>query len=236
MSTRPVVCSASASRSGDRRSRPSARARSARSAASSSRRRRGRARPPAGAAPRARRSARSASRARRARREPPRGHGGAGPLAVVLVEPHRARARPAVIAELVEGAVRALARVDALVEAAEPPRRLREHVEALRLRGRVVELAGRARGRGTPASRDERGPRAPLVSPSDAATGGSSSAPPSVPTTVTVPPRGDRSRSRQVGADICAARCSSTGCSSPAGLNSRNVTPSSVQPVWPPGQ
>src|SRR5687768_16291612 len=55
------------------------------------------------------------------------------PEAVVLVEPDRALTCGPVLAELVDDPVRALTGLDAVVEAAEPPCRLGEHVLALGL-------------------------------------------------------------------------------------------------------
>jgi len=56
---------------------------------------------------------------------------------VVFVEPHCAHAGTTAIAELLEDAACALASVDAFVEPAQPPRRLGQQVEALRLGGRL---------------------------------------------------------------------------------------------------
>lgn len=67
--------------------------------------------------------------------------------AVVLVEPDSTLSRPAVLTELVVNGVGALAIVDALVEAAQPPSRVGEEVEALGLSCSVrLELADRRGG------------------------------------------------------------------------------------------
>ena len=66
--------------------------------------------------------------------QPTAGDGRPGLEGVVLVEPHRALARPAPLAELVERAVGDLPGHDAVVEAAEPPCRLGDHVGPPRLR------------------------------------------------------------------------------------------------------
>ena len=64
--------------------------------------------------------------------------GGTGLEAVVLVEPHGALTGAPAVADVVEARVRLLASVDAVVETADPPRRLGQHVEPRRLTGRIV--------------------------------------------------------------------------------------------------
>ena len=65
--------------------------------------------------------------------EPRLRHRGTRADGMVLPQPHRALSGPALIAELVVGAVRALARRDAFVETAEPPRGFGHEIGPLRL-------------------------------------------------------------------------------------------------------
>jgi hypothetical protein len=71
--------------------------------------------------------------------QPAPGDGRMSTHAVVLVQPDRALARTASIPELVEELVGALSRLDAVVEAAEPPGRLGQHVQPVGLTLRRVE-------------------------------------------------------------------------------------------------
>ena len=147
MSTRPRVCSASASRSADRKRRP-------RPTTSRAGRRRRiqfsravcslRLTQAQGAVldrvgivlERTARTAQPASGDRRPRLE-----------AVVLVEPHRTLSGAQLLSELVVTQVRGLAGIDALVETAQPPRRIREEVEALGLVRRIIVVRSACRGR-----------------------------------------------------------------------------------------
>ena len=209
---------------GDRSSRPSASARSA----SSTRR----VEPPPPWASSASRSSSapcsthsgSSSSARRARCSHPAGDRRPGPHAVVLVEPHRALAGAPAVAELVEDAVRA----------AGGPRCTRRGGRATTA-PRRARRAARPRQPGRRAGRPRRGATHASQSWRARASRRASSA-----STRLARHGGDGSR-EPVRAALrptasWAARCSSTGWISAVGLNSKNVTPSSVQPVCPPGQ
>src|SRR5207247_1409026 len=139
---------------------------------------------------------------------------------VVLPQPDRALARALAVALLVEQAVRQLAGGDALVEPAEPPRGVRERVGAVGLerggvdgrgRGRVVRVLPLETREGVPSGGQRVDIHRRTLTP-------------------------DTIRPDQRACASCVPMCSSTGRSSAAGLNSMNVTPSSVQPMWPPGQ
>lgn len=140
---------------------------------------------------------------------------------VVLPEPHRAPARAQAVAlRLVQG-VGLLASVDALIHLAEPPRRLRDDVETISLgsAGRDDCRPGRVERLGPSPRGQEAAGRLQCVSRGRGHL-------------VSLVHRAAR-RGQPVS---CLERCSSTGRISAVGLNSRNVTPSSVQPVCPAGQ
>src|SRR5207249_517631 len=71
--------------------------------------------------------------------QPGAGDGRAGADGVVLPQPHCALSRPSMVPDLVVDPVRRLARHDALVEPAEPPRRFGLQVESGRFRDGIVE-------------------------------------------------------------------------------------------------
>ena len=158
--------------------------------------------------------------------QPAAGDGGPGVEGVVLPQPHRALAGPAAIPERVVGVEGGLPRRDALVEPTEPPRRLRLQVEPVGL----LRVAGRVRGAG----RVEGG--RPVV----ARDGGERRRERVVAVHRLLVRRGHGRNARTAPAQLdgasCGPMCSSTGRRSSAGLNSMKTTPSSVQPVWPPGQ
>ena len=139
------------------------------------------------------------------------------------------------VAELLVARVGRLAGLDAVVEPAEPPRRLGQQVEPVGLGPAVARRRRPARRRVPRPSAQRSSAAAPRSTPSAPAVGsvlrqvGHCTTPRRYAATTVRP--GTVSRRR-----AAAARCSSTGWISAAGLNSMNVTPSSVQPVWPPGQ
>ena len=139
---------------------------------------------------------------------------------VVLPQPHRALSGLPVCAQLVEQAVRPFAGLDALVEPAEPPRRFREHVGAFGFERRRVH-----RRRGCRVAR-----ALPVVARERVASGGQR-----VVHVVTLTPAAAHAALTRCAP--AARRCARVrAAAAAAGLNSRKVTPSSVQPVCPPGQ
>ena len=149
---------------------------------------------------------------------------------VMLVEPHRALSRAHQITQRFVARIRLLAGGDALVETARATTTPRPRHRADRPRGAPRRRRRRARGRGprtSPSGRAQRGPaRCGLAR---GRLGCPSGRPPPPPQ------RSDVAATLQPGtaqpAASCLARCSSTGMISAVGLNSRNVTPSSVHPV-----
>ena len=229
MRTRPLVCSASASRSAER------------SAAAELERLRWRAPSARSSSPRAVRGLGLAEQQAAVLdalgvvlerpagpAQPPAGDGRSGAEGVVLPQPHRALPGPPLVAELVVEAVGALPRRDAVVEPAEPPRGLGQ-----RGRARSASVARVVDGRGRAAASRAacQSCRAMRVADRRQLVAG-----PRARLTATLHRRPTTPLDAQADGASWAPRCSSTGRISSAGLNSTKTTPSSVQPVWPPGQ